>query len=370
MLLDRVAIIGTGLIGGSIGLGLRSAGSGVLVTGYDVDASAAATALACGALTRVAPSAAEASAGAQLVIVATPVGAFAEACLDVLEGAAPDSVITDVGSAKAPTVAHGERSFGGRFVGGHPMSGSERHGIEAADASLFEGAWWILTPTTATSSSAYATVARLAALLGAKPVAVDPPAHDALVARLSHVPQLTASALVDVAVAAGDRDALLGLAGPGFRDVTRIAASNPDLWVGILQSNRKAVLEALGGLSGRLDRIGGMIAQDRWDELRSFLAGSREARLELFSKPEHGGPPVTLSFMVPDRPGVFAQVTTAAGELGANIEDFRLVHSTEGGRGRLEMVIAGRAKAELLAAALQDLGYRVEAAEGDIDTDQ
>jgi prephenate dehydrogenase len=270
------------------------------------------------------------------------------------------SVVTDVGSAKAEVVRSAESVLGAAFVGGHPMAGSERHGIEAADPELFEDAYWILTPTARTSQSAYAAVTGLVQRLGAKPVAVDADVHDALVARLSHLPQLAASALVEVAASAGDREALLGLAAGGFRDVTRIAASDPDLWLAILRTNRTAILEALNGLEGRLRGLREMLVGDRWDELRTFLERARTSRLELFAKPTFAGNPITLSMLVPDRPGVLAEVTTAAGELGANIEDLNIFHSTEGGRGRLEVVIAGESKAEELRNRLVELGYHVD----------
>ena len=178
-------------------------------------------------------------------------------------------------------------------------------------------------------------------------------------ARLSHLPQLVASALVDVAASAGERDALLGLAGGGFRDVTRIAASNPDLWVAIIRANKQAVLAAIDNLRAKLVSLENNISAGEWQELRDWLADARTARLELFAKPDYGDEPVALSMLVPDRPGVLAEVTTAAGELGANIEDLRIMHSTEGGAGRLELVVAGRVPAELLVGALVRLGYSV-----------
>jgi len=272
-------------------------------------------------------------------------------------------VVTDVGSAKTSIVAVGERTFGARFVGGHPMAGSERHGIEAADERLFEGAWWILTPTARTSPEAYGRVSTLVGRLGATPVAVDPLEHDALVARLSHLPQLVASALVEVAVGAGDREALLGLAASGFRDVTRIAASHPELWVGIIRANRGPVLEALDGLEGRLAGLTKIIEEGDWSRLSSFFERARSARMDLFAKPDLSGEAMTLSLLVPDRPGVLAEVTTAAGQIGANIEDLRIVHSTEGGRGRLELVVAGREPAGFLVAELTALGYHVDRGE-------
>lgn len=243
------------------------------------------------------------------------------------------------------------------------MAGSERHGIAAADDRLFEDAWWIVTPTPTTSHAAYVAVTDFVTELGAMPVAVDPAVHDALLARLSHLPQLAASAIVDLAVTAGDRAALLGLAGPGFRDVTRIAASHPQMWVGIIRANRDAVLEAVDGLGGRLAAVADLVRAERWDELGRFLDTARSARLRLFAKPAYPAEPVTLTLMIPDRPGVLAEVTTAAGHLGANIEELNIIHSTEGGRGRLELVIAGRAAAEALAADLERLGYHVTVAE-------
>jgi len=360
LLLGRVAVLGTGLIGGSIGLGLRAGGAADEVRGFDPDSGAARAAHARAAIDVVATELGEAVSGASFVVLCLPVDRIADACRELAAHVEVGTVVTDVGSAKVEVVAQGERWLGGRFVGGHPMAGSERHGIEGADGRLFEDAWWILTPTAQTQARAYARVAELAHALGAKPVAVAPEVHDALVARLSHVPQLAASALVDLALAAGDRQSLLGLAGPGFRDVTRIAASRPELWVAIIRANRAAVAEALKALGGRLDHVSDMIARGSWIELREFLARARAARLELFAKPGQAGDPITLSMLVPDRPGVLAEVTTAAGELGANIEDLRIVHSTEGGRGRVELVIAGKEAAELLVAALLGKGYHPE----------
>jgi prephenate dehydrogenase len=363
MFATRMAVLGTGLIGGSIALGVRSRNRRLPVVGWDGDPDAASAALGRGALTSVAATPQEAVAGADLVVLAMPVDRIPAACEVLADAVLSEAIVTDVGSAKAAVVAAGEAAFGPRFVGGHPMAGSERHGIEAADGRLFEDAWWVITPTATTSSEAYTRVGALASSLGAKTVAVDPVTHDALVARLSHVPQIAASALVDMAVTGGDREALLGLAGPGFRDVTRIAASNPDLWVAILRSNRTAVLEGLQTLEKRIERVADVISAGAWDELRTWLDEARTARLELFAKPDEGGEPIAISMLVPDRPGVLAEVTTEAGRLGTNIEDLRIVHSTEGGRGRLELIVAGAEAAEKLSAALDRLGYRVERGE-------
>lgn len=358
----RVALLGTGLIGGSIGLALRAGDGAPQVVGFDPDRGAAAGALERGAVDAIADDPAAAVAGAELVVLCLPVDRIPQMCWSLGHAVGPEAVITDVGSAKGQVVAEAEAVFGGRFVGGHPMAGSERRGIDAADAALFEDAYWVLTPTETTGSEAYEVVADLARATGAVPVAVDPVTHDALVALVSHLPQITASALVDVAASSAAKEALLGLAGGGFRDVTRIAASDPDLWVAILRSNRAAVLGALENFGGRLADVGRMIARDRWDDLRALLEGARSQRMELFAKPVPAAKdePFGLSVVVDDRPGVLAEVTTAAGELGVNIEDLRIVHSTEGGRGRLELVVGGATAAEELVGALEALGYRVD----------
>jgi prephenate dehydrogenase len=341
-------------------MGLRARFPAVVVAGYDNDPDALATSLQRGAVTSTFDDPVAAVDGAELVVMAVPLGEF-QALLDAIAPAlGSEATVTDVASAKTAVVSAAESALGDRFVGGHPMAGSELHGIGAADPNLFEDAAWILTPTSTTSSRAYALASRLATSLGAHVVAVEPAEHDSLVARLSHVPQLTASALVAMASSAGDKEALLGLAGGGFRDVTRIAASNPEMWIRILKTNRDAVLESLDRLGESLKDASRLIEGSRWDELGEWLTSARTARLELFAKPVVTGEPVALSLIIPDRPGVLAEVTTEAGKLGANIEDLRIVHSTEGGRGRLELVVAGRDAADAMAAALEALGYHVD----------
>ncbi len=356
----RVAIIGTGLIGGSVALGLTEAGAAETVVGYDLDREALAAGAARGAIASVAGSVGEAVTGADLIVLAAPVSEMASLCEGVAQRADPEAIVTDVGSAKARAVYEGERTLGRRFVGGHPMAGSERHGIGAADPALFHDAWWILTPTPMTSSAAYRRASALASTLGARPVALAPEDHDRLLARLSHLPQVISSTLVASTVQEEDNPTLLGLAAGGFRDVTRIAASEPELWVSILRANREAVLEALEGFTGELAGVAEWLRAEDWASLATFLGAARSARVELFTKSTLQGVPVLLTMPVLDRPGVLAEVTTAAGSLGANIEDLRIVHSTEGGRGMLELVVVGEDAAEQLARVLRDSGYHVE----------
>ncbi len=182
-----------------------------------------------GAVGDVAGSIEDAVHGADIVIIATPVGTVAELVIEALDAGA--AVVTDVGSVKAPILREVERrapDLAARFVGGHPMAGSEQDGLAGAEVDLFAGATWVLTPTDRTDPDAHTAVRSLVAELGAEIVEVTPEHHDALVAVVSHVPQLAATTLMDVAATTGEEHAiLLRLAAGGFRDMTRIAAGHP-----------------------------------------------------------------------------------------------------------------------------------------------
>jgi prephenate dehydrogenase len=352
----RVAIIGTGLIGGSIGLGLVRQGNEV--AGYDADAAHVARAKELGAVTVVADSLAEAFDACDLAVLAVPVGQVVDVAVAALDAGVP--VVTDVGSVKGPIVAAMERarpSVAHRFVGGHPMAGSEQEGIDGADASLFVGATWVLTPTSATEPQTYTTLRTMLQTLGAEVVSVTPEHHDLLVALVSHVPQLAASTLMDVATAHEEEHrALLRLAAGGFRDMTRIAASHPAIWLDIFTTNRDAVLEALDAYLEGLQSARSLIEAGDRGGLLTLLDRARGARRNLPVGTSVATDLVELRVPVPDRPGVLAEVTTTAGRLGVNVANIEIAHSLEGRAGVIELVVAAR-DAPALEAALQDLGY-------------
>ena len=340
----RAVIVGTGLIGGSIGLALRA--RGWHVTGRDRDRARAARAVELGALDAVGDD-----TGAELTFVATPVGAVvAEARAALAAG----GIVTDVGSVKSPIVGGVDHS---RFVGGHPMAGSEQEGVEGADASLFEGTTWVLTPAQTTDPDAYARVRSVVSSLGADVVALPPERHDALVAVVSHVPHLTAATLMGLAAqGAEEHAALLRLAAGGFRDMTRVAAGHPGIWPDICAENRVAIVEALDRLIAAVGDMRALVdAGDRAGLLR-VLERAREARVNLPVRVARAEDMVELRVPVPDRPGVIAEVTTLAGELGINIYDFEIAHSAEGDRGVLVMVVEA-ADSDRLRAALAERGY-------------
>ena len=355
----RVALLGTGLIGGSIGLALRRVPEVEYITAFDLDPKAAARAVDRGAADSIAHSPAEAVAGASIVFVAAPVGAIPRVIAEASSGLERGAVVTDVGSTKSRLVLEADRATpeGVTFIGGHPMAGTEEEGIEAAKATLFEGCWWILTPTKRVDASAYERLHDLVTGIGAQVMALDPERHDDLLAVISHLPHLTAAALMNLASERGrDNASLLSLAAGGFRDVTRVAASNPDIWLDICAENATAISAVLGEFSSRLADLAAVVQAGDREELRKRLLKAREARRNLPGKPAEGEL-VELLVPVPDRPGVLAEVTTAIGSLGVNIEDLQITHAEEGGRGTLRLLIIGLDGAHRAQAELTTRGY-------------
>jgi len=336
----RAGIVGTGLVGGSVGLALRRAGLEVI--GYDQDARRAARAVEMGALDRAVKTLEEAAAGADLVVVAIPVGALPAAVVAALDAGA--AIVTDVGSVKGPVVAAIETerpALAPRYVGGHPMAGSEQDGLDGADADLFAGATWVLTPTERTDPTAFSTVRTLVGSIGAEVFAVAPAEHDALVAVVSHVPQLAATTLMDVAAARGTGHALLlRLAAGGFRDMTRIAAGHPGIWPDICVANRDAIVAALDEYVAALADVRGLVEAGDRAGLLNVLERARTARRTLPTGIPDDVELVELHVPVPDRPGTLAEVTTLAGSLGVNIADIEIAHSVEGRGGVLVLLLA------------------------------
>lgn len=358
MALGRIAVVGTGLIGGSVGLALRAAG--VTVVGFDLDEKRLLRASERGAVDIAAVDLATACRGADVVVVALPVSRVAEAVAVALDAGVP--VVTDVGSVKATVVQAVEAArpeTAARFVGGHPMAGSEQEGIDGADARLFAGATWVLTPTPRTDPGAFTTVRDLVDLVGAEAVAVPPARHDELVAMVSHVPHLAATTLMHAAASSGGEQApLLRLAAGGFRDMTRIASGHPAIWPDICVENSDAIVESLDRYVRELRRVRDLVVQQDRAGLLMFFEAARAARRSLPTSAALAGPLVELRIPVPDRPGVIAEVTTLAGRHGVNIADLEIAHSAEGGAGVMVMVVAEQG-ATAITSALIELGYRV-----------
>jgi prephenate dehydrogenase len=289
-----------------------------------------------------------------VTFVATPVGAVAAAAREALERG--PGVVTDVGGVKASVVAAVNDP---RFIGGHPMAGSEREGVEGADPDLFTGAAWVLTPIPTTAPDAFALVHSTVSALGADVVAVDPERHDAIVAVVSHVPHLTSAALMGVAArnAEDQQGPLLRLAAGGFRDMTRISAGPPGIWPDVCADNAEAIITVLDELMDELTRVRSVVAGRQRADLVAILERARVARLGL---PAGGArrtaEVVEVRVPVSNRPGAIAEVSVLASELGVNLEALETADATEYERGLIVMVIAAAA-ADRFRDALAAKGY-------------
>jgi prephenate dehydrogenase len=310
-----LGIIGVGLIGGSVGL--AAGDSGWEVVGVDTP-QVLDNAARSGAIHRA--STLKEVREADLVVLAAPISRVT----DLLGDLNPtDALITDVASAKGAIVRRAE-NLRLRFVGGHPMAGSQLSGVANASPNLFEGARYFLTPTDRTDPEDYREVAGFVRELGAVPTAVDPEKHDLLMAALSHLPHLMAAALLKVASDISPE--ALSFAGPSFRDLTRVGASNPELWSDILAENAPALGEALGAFAGAMAQLGSEI-KDR-EVMEGRFRRAREAYDALGGiLVEKGNANVDVAIPVENRPGVFAEVTTLMGSNNINILDLYVRHS-------------------------------------------
>jgi prephenate dehydrogenase len=366
----RVAILGVGLIGGSIGLAARrpiggtaSGGGGgpadVEVCGYDPDERVRAKALELGAIDTQAEDVAAAVARADVVFVAAPVRALAETVRLALASAGPDCVVSDVGSTKRVVADAGSDE---RFVGGHPLAGAETAGVEHAREDLFDGATWYLTPAQgSTAGVLYERLHRLLVSFGARPTAIDADTHDRLMACVSHLPHVLANLLVTQAASLlGDEESQrLPAVGPSFRDATRVAGANSAIWTDIYMSNRDALIAAVDEFAGRLQEVRAWLAAGQAPAVTAWNERARVDREALLGTGLVGGPVHELRASVPNRPGVIAEIALALGRAGVNIVDMALSPSEDNRQGVVALWIRGDERAGRARKLIADLGFPV-----------
>jgi prephenate dehydrogenase len=326
----RIAVLGTGLIGGSIGLAARARVAGAEVAGYDLFPAAAGAALERGAADVEARSVAEALEGATACFCCAPVGSLPGLVTEALAAAEPDCIVSDVGSTKGAIAAASDDE---RFVPGHPVAGAESAGIEHARADLFEGATWYLTPGERASGVLYERLHRLVAALGAHPVAIDPHTHDRLLAAVSHLPHVVANVLVRrVAGLVEAEGEGVPRVGPSFRDATRVEAL-------------REVAESLRAGDG--------------DAIAAWSDAARSDRRRVLEADLVGGPVHELRLTVPNRPGIVAQVALALGRAGVNIVDMALAPAADMSSGAMTLWVAGDDTAARARELIEDLGFPV-----------
>jgi prephenate dehydrogenase len=354
----KVALLGVGLIGGSIGLAARRR-TDATVCGYDPQAGVRAAALEIGAIDTQAQDAREAVADAEVVFVATPVGALADTVRAALDAAPAGCVVTDVGSTKRVLAEVGSDE---RFIGGHPLAGAETAGVEHAREDLFDGATWYLTPARgSTAGVLYERLHRLLTGFGAQPTAIDAETHDRLMACVSHLPHVLANVLaIQAAGLLGEESSpRLPAVGPSFRDATRVAGANSAIWTDIYMSNRDALVAGIDEFAARLAEVrwalkrGDAAAVTSWnDEAR----GDREA---LLGAGLTGGAVHEIRVSVPNRPGVIADIALALGGAGVNIVDMALSPSEDNRQGVVALWIGGEEHSQRAEQLIAELGFPV-----------
>jgi prephenate dehydrogenase len=352
----RIAVLGVGLIGGSIGLAAREHVAGAEVVGFGRDPERLRSALDRGAINRAAGSLEEAVEGAELCFVCAPVGALPELVRAALDASGEDTLVTDVGSTKHDLVS---RMADPRFVGGHPIAGAETAGVEHARGDLFQGAVWYLTPHEQSGGLLYERLHRFVVDVGARPVAVDAETHDRLVAVFSHLPHVLANVLASQAAARlSEHGEALRQVGPSFRDMTRVAGANTSIWSDIYRSNRAAIVEEIRGFRRELDEV-----ERRLDagEVEDWNDRAREDRRALLEAGAAEGPVHELRLTVPNRPGIVAQVALELGRAGVNILDMALAPASDMRTGAMSLWIAGDAEADRARELIAGLGFPVRA---------
>ena len=352
----NIALVGVGLIGGSIGLAARER-LGATVVGYDTSDQALGEALERGAVDRACVEVGDAVSDADAVFVAVPVGALRPALAAVLDAASANTVISDVGSTKRAIVAALDDP---RIVGGHPLAGAETSGVRHARGDLFDGATWYLTPTPTTSGILYERLHRLLHSLGARPVAIEPEIHDTILATVSHLPHVLANVLVSqAATTLADGGERLPATGPSFRDATRVAGASSGIWTDIYLSNRDALIAGIDDTIARLRTVREALDAADATSITGWNDAAADDRRRLLEAQLAGGPLFELRASVPNQPGVVAQLALELGRAGVNITDMALYPAPDMSEGVIALWIAGEEQARRTEELVATLGFPV-----------
>jgi prephenate dehydrogenase len=350
---ERLAVVGTGLVGTSVAL--AAGRGGTRSRGFDADSGVLKGAVARGAV-EPASSLAQAVADAELVVIAVPVGAAPAVVQEVLDAVGGDVVVTDVASTKRPLASLADP----RFVPGHPVAGGATGGPARAAADLFDAATWFLTPTDTSAAESVALVERFVASLGARTVRTDAEAHDRLLALTSHLPHALANLLMlRVADAAAEDDAPLAFAGASLREMTRLAGANAAVWSDIFLGNADEIATALGGLRASLDELQHSLQEGDRDRIEATIATAAAARERLESFAYRTAPAELnrIRIRIPDQPGVLARITQILGAAQINLEDFEMRHVSPEYGGVLVILVAGSDNAARARELLRREGF-------------
>jgi prephenate dehydrogenase len=280
---------------------------------------------------------------------------------EALTAAGSETVVTDAGSTKRALV---DAIDDERFVGGHPVAGAETAGVENARADLFDGAAWYLTPRPTTSGILFERLHRLITSFGARPTAIDAETHDRMLAAISHLPHVLANVLANQAASEVAEGEPLPRSGPSFRDMTRVAGANSDIWTGIYLTNRDAIAHEIDGVITRLQAIVESFRGGDEQQIRTWNDKAREDRRRLLEAGLATGQVTELRLSVPNRPGIVAQVALALGRAGVNIADLALAPAPDMRSGSMTLWVAGEDDAVRAKHLIEDLGFPTAVVDG------
>ncbi len=360
--IKKIAVIGLGLIGGSIALSLKSINKDFLISGYDVKEETMSIAKYRNIIDVIARNYEDAVRDADLIIIATPISDIVEVVSNIKDYLKKGAIITDVGSAKEKIVNRVNEILpeGVVFIGGHPMAGSENEGILSATNDLFKNTFYILTPTDTTMSEPLATLHSILSKIGAKVISIEPKEHDENVALISHLPHVLSTNLVDMI---DDKQKsmknLFKLCAGGFRDMTRIAAANIKMWLDISLENKDKLIKSIDDYIKYLTKFKEYLKNNNSESIKEHYLKAQKARINLpkfIEKDISNLYEVRVSMQ--DRAGVLSEITRAISSHGINIEDISIFHSTEfSSGGILKVLVQGEDAGKIAKKAIEKEGY-------------
>mgnify|MGYP001337599532 CR=1 FL=1 len=362
MVIQRIAIIGLGLIGGSLAKAFKLKKQKIHILGVDPNPANIEPALKEGSIDEACQRAADAAAQADVIFLCSPVGTIPGLMAEIKDSVPEHAVVTDVGSTKQEIMEAAKIHFGegGRFIGGHPMAGTENSGYQASIPHLFENAYYLLVPLPSTPKNLLEAFASLIESIGALPIVMDAEVHDKIVGSVSHLPHVVAAALVNSVRQLNDPDHYKEkLAAGGFRDITRIASSNPRMWTEISLANRHQLQSLISSMIQNLDQFLNWLREGKAEEIQSFFSEAREFRQSLPTLQSLALLPYyDLYVDIEDRPGEIGEVTTILGRYQINIKNLRIINSREGEPGCLVLSLSDNPSLEKAWRVLSDHGYK------------
>ncbi len=359
--IEKITILGIGLIGGSIALGLKEGGYRGTIVACDLYKETLEEAMEIGAVDYVTLDPGEAVKDSDLVIIALPLGGYHKLLEGILPKLKATAIVTDVGSVKGFVKNIVDSTLGKeiQFIGGHPMAGSDKGGIKAASSILFENAYYFIAPEENTKAETIVIMKDFIRTLKAYPVLVTPSEHDKIVAQISHLPHLLAVLLVNM-LDSGNGISYLPFVGGGFRDSTRIAAGNPDIWRDIFLYNKGELIDGINSFQEILSEYKSMLASENETAL---LQGLKKARLLRSSIQQHAAgymPPLyEIIVGVADKPGVIGELTGIIGENKLNIKEIEILHSREGEEGAIRIGFEKSSEVERAIDILSACSYKI-----------